>query len=89
MAISCGGWEGDRRSYQGTSSFVQRQLASTPRRPALSLTNWTSEIIWFNLVVVVATPVLSIYGLCSTPFTARTAVFCVLYYLYNMIGMWQ
>lgn len=94
MAINCGGWDkrwvnhqigdSDRRSQK---SFVQRQLSSAPDRPPLTSQNWTKEIVWFNLIVVTVTPIVSIYGLITTTFCGRTFAFCVAYYLYNMIGV--
>lgn len=83
MTISCGAYwiASDRRSH-----LVQRQFSSTPVRPPLSPVNWTSEVVWFNLIVVVATPLVSLYGLYTTPLVARTVAFCVLCYLVNMIG---
>lgn len=68
------------------STFVQQQLAATDVRPPVTLRNWAQEVVWFNLVVVIATPLASVYGLYTTPMGARTAAFCVLYYLFNMIG---
>lgn len=94
MAINCGGWDkrwvnhqigdSDRRSQK---SFVQRQLSSAPDRPPLTLRNWTKEIVWFNLIVVTVTPIVSIYGLITTTFSGRTFAFCMAYYLFNMIGV--
>ena len=94
MTINCGGWdkrwahhqigEADRRSR---GSFVQRQLTSTPVRPPLTSQNWTKEIIWFNLITVIATPLVSLYGLVTTMFCGKTFVFCIVYYLFNMIGV--
>ena len=78
--------DGDRRSHH-PPSFVERQLAATTVRPPVTLQNWTQEVIWFNLLVVIATPLLSLWGLCTTAFTARTFAFCTAYYVFNMIGM--
>lgn len=83
MTIACIAIE-DRRSHH---SFVQRQLAAAPTRPPLSLENWASEVIWFNLAVISTTPLVSLYGLCTTSLAARTAAFCLFYYVFNMIGI--
>lgn len=48
---------------------------------------WADRIIWFNLLVVAITPLVSLYGILTTPFDAATAVFCVACYVCNMIGM--
>jgi stearoyl-CoA desaturase (Delta-9 desaturase) len=76
----------DRRSRHPESSFVQRQLAATSVLPPITLQNWTQEVIWFNLVVVTVTPLVSIWGLYTTVLTGKTFAFCVAYYLFNMIG---
>ncbi|KAI0092540.1 delta 9-fatty acid desaturase protein [Irpex rosettiformis] len=44
-------------------------------------------VIWFNLVVVSITPLVSLYGLFTTPWHSRTVLFCVAYYVFNMIGV--
>ena len=77
----------DRRSHSPhAGSFVRRQLAGTSARPPISWKNWTQEVIWFNLLVVSLTPVLSLYGLLTTPSDARTVWFCAVYYVFNMLG---
>ena len=75
----------DRRSLKSLS-FVQRQLAATPVRPPVTVQNWTKEVIWFNLGTVLLTPIVSLWGLYTTAFTAHTVAFCVFYYVFNMIG---
>jgi hypothetical protein len=44
------------------------------------------RIIWFNLLVVTITPILSLYGLLTTRVNYSTVVFCISYYIFNMIG---
>ena len=49
---------------------------------------WGSQIRWFNLIVVVATPLMSLYGAYTTTLKTNTFIFCILCYLINMIGTW-
>ncbi len=101
-AIKCGGWHDDSprgpdrrirhslarldRRSRSPQSFIRRQLTSTPIRPAVSWSNWTKEIIWFNLIVVTTTPLISLYGIFTTSWNSKTLGFCVSYYVFNMIG---
>lgn len=47
---------------------------------------WMRNVIWFNLLVVTITPLVSLYGILTTPIHRFTAIFCVVYYVFNMIG---
>lgn len=76
----------DRRSPictpQNPSSFSFRGQLTT----GWVLWSWAREIIWFNFLVVSLTPLISIYGLCTTPVKSWTVAFSVSYYVFNMIG---
>lgn len=41
---------------------------------------------WFNLSVLVITPVLSLYGLFYAPILSATVVWTTLYYIFSMLG---
>lgn len=56
------------------------------RRQNKTLYDTLQAIIWFNLLVVSITPLVSLYGLLTTPWHFRTAMFCVSYHVFNMIG---
>jgi stearoyl-CoA desaturase (delta-9 desaturase) len=43
-------------------------------------------IRWFNLSVLVITPILSLYGLLYVPILRKTVVCTALYYIYSMLG---
>lgn len=43
-------------------------------------------IRWFNLSVLVITPVLSIYGLLYVPILSKTVICTTLYYIFSMLG---
>jgi hypothetical protein len=46
------------------------------------------RVQWFNIVILTATPALALYGYLTTPtIDSRTLAFCILYYLYGMLGM--
>ncbi|GJE84774.1 delta 9-fatty acid desaturase protein [Phanerochaete sordida] len=91
MTISCGGWLDSWipiHYHRSHHAFSQRQAgASASVRDNAQQSNYTNDVLWFNVFVVITTPLVSIYGLCSTPFSPRMAAFCVLYYLLNMIGI--
>ncbi|KAI0786460.1 delta 9-fatty acid desaturase protein [Abortiporus biennis] len=69
-----------------SGSFIRRQLQSSKPLPPITLANFLERIIWFNVIVVSMTPLISLYGLWTTRFDSRTFKFCVGYFLFNMIG---
>ncbi|KAJ7705420.1 delta 9-fatty acid desaturase protein [Mycena rosella] len=44
-------------------------------------------IRWFNVCILVGTPLIALYGLLFVPFDRRTLVFAFAYYLFSMIGI--
>ena len=60
---------------------------SRVKQRSTDLLKYLDTVIWFNLVVVSVTPLVSLYGLFTTPWHYRTAMFCVAYHVLNMIGM--
>jgi stearoyl-CoA desaturase (delta-9 desaturase) len=43
-------------------------------------------IRWFNVSVLVITPLIALYGLLFVPFDRRTVTFAFAYYVFSMIG---
>jgi hypothetical protein len=45
------------------------------------------RVQWFNVVILMATPALALYGYLTAPtIDTRTLAFCILYYLFGMLG---
>ena len=74
------------QDVSSAGAFIRSHLAAAAPVPPLTIKNWINQVIWFNLFVVTATPLLSIYGLRTTVFSSKTAALCVAYYVWNMIG---
>lgn len=72
-----------------TKSVSSRSLQLTAPRPPITRTNFIYEIRWFNLAVVTLTPLLSIYGLCTTKLHKATIAFSIVCYVVNMIGEYR
>ncbi|KAJ3483709.1 hypothetical protein NLI96_g6129 [Meripilus lineatus] len=51
------------------------------------LRSWIRQIIWFNLLTVLTTPLLSLYGVLTTTSNSNTIFFSIAYYILNMIGV--
>jgi stearoyl-CoA desaturase (Delta-9 desaturase) len=45
-----------------------------------------ARIRGFNLAVLVITPALGLYGLCTVPFNLKTMLFSVVFYIFSMLG---
>ena len=69
-----------------SDKYVDKLLRSTEPLPPITRSNWYKEVRWFNLLVIIITPLLSIYGAATTNLDVRTFWFCVFYYVFNMIG---
>lgn len=74
--------KGPEQSQAGYTST----LHVTASRPPLTLSNFVTEIRWFNLSVVTLTPLLAIFGLYTTNLHKATVAFSVLCYIINMLG---
>lgn len=91
------GWLGfnrfDRRSRTCSASGSQLErparFTHSSKKVIQFLWSWADRIIWFNLLVVTGTPLISLYGIFTTAFNPATVTFCVAYYVFNMIGMYQ
>lgn len=64
---------------------VHPQVSSRRLQP-LTWQHFLSQVKWFNLTVEALLPLLSLYGLCTTRWSVKTAVFTVACYILNMIG---
>lgn len=78
--------ENKEDSDNESRSFVDRQLAATTPLPPITWTTLFGRIIWFNLITVTLTPLLSLYGIFTTRATPPTVVFSIVYYVWNMLG---
>ena len=69
-----------------SDKYVDKLLRSADPLPPISWSNWYNEIRWFNLSVIVITPLVALYGALTSRLESRTFWFCVFYYVFNMIG---
>ena len=69
-----------------SDKYVDKLLRGAERLPPVTWANWHERIRWFNLSVIVITPLLALYGAATTYLEARTVWFGVVYYVFNMIG---
>ena len=65
---------------------MDKLLRSAQPLPPITWSNWYREIRWFNLSVVLITPLIASYGALTTHLETRTFWFCAFYYVFNMIG---
>ncbi|KAK7696572.1 hypothetical protein QCA50_001230 [Cerrena zonata] len=72
---------------RGSKSFVARQLDASTPLPPVTWSNLSERIIWFNLITVILTPLLSLYGILTTRVTSQTLIFSIVYYVWNMLGI--
>lgn len=81
---------GPSKSAEVKPGASQQDFASQtliiPPLPPVTWQNFYKEIRWFNLGVVVLTPILALYGLWTTKLQTPTVLFSVAYYVFNMIG---
>ncbi|KLO17514.1 delta 9-fatty acid desaturase protein [Schizopora paradoxa] len=64
---------------------VHPQVTSRPQ--PLTWPSFLSQVRWFNLTVELLLPLVSLYGLCTTRCSVKTALFTVACYILNMIGI--
>ena len=69
-----------------SEKYVDKLLRNTEPLSPITWSNWYREVRWFNLSVIVVTPLAALYGALTTHLETRTFCFCVLYYVFNMIG---
>jgi hypothetical protein len=69
-----------------SDKYVDKLLHNAESLPPITWSNWRREVRWFNLSVIVITPLVALYGALTTHLDARTFWFCVFYYVFNMIG---
>ena len=73
-------------SIPDTDKYVDKLIRGAEPRPPVTWSNWHKEVRWFNLSVIVITPLVALYGAVTTHLDARTFWFCAFYYVFNMIG---
>ena len=71
---------------QNSDKYVDKLLRDAEPSPPIAWSNWYKEVRWFNLSVIVITPLVASYGALTTHLETPTFWFCVLYYVFNMIG---
>jgi hypothetical protein len=69
-----------------SDKYVDKLLRNAEPLPPITWSNWYREVRWFNLSVIVLTPLAALYGALTTHLDARTFWFCAFYYVFNMIG---
>ena len=69
-----------------SDKYVDKLLRNADPLPPITWSNWYREIRWFNLSVIVITPLVAFYGALTTRLDTCTFWFCVFYYVFNMIG---
>ena len=69
-----------------SDKYADKFLRSAQPSPPIAWSNWYRQVRWFNLSVIVITPLVALYGAATTHLDPRTFSFCVLYYVFNMIG---
>ena len=61
-------------------------LRNAESLPPITWSNWYTEVRWFNIFVIVVTPLVALYGALTTHLETRTFWFSVFYYVFTMIG---
>ena len=69
-----------------SDKYVDKLLHNAVPLPPITWSNWYREIRWFNLSVIIVTPLIALYGALTTRLETRTLWYCVFYYVFNMIG---
>jgi hypothetical protein len=87
--ISCASASSGSAATSGipdSDKYVDKLLRNSEPLPPIAWSNWYREVRWFNLSVIVITPLVALYGALTTRLDMRTFWFCVFYYVFNMIG---
>lgn len=67
-------------------NYVSHLLRTTKPRPAITWQNFAGELNWFNVVLLIAVPVMGIIGACFTKLRWETALFSIFYYFFTGLG---
>ncbi|KAK7050473.1 acyl-CoA desaturase [Favolaschia claudopus] len=59
---------------------------TTPMAPGAHKFPQVTGIRWFNVAILVLTPLIAVYGLAFVPLVTKTTVFACGYYLFSMLG---
>ncbi|KAJ6520626.1 delta 9-fatty acid desaturase protein [Mycena vulgaris] len=68
-------------------NYVSHMLRTTKPRPAITWQNFASELDWFNVIMLTATPLMGIIGAYFTKLRWETALFSVFYYFFTGLGI--
>ncbi|KAK0522810.1 stearoyl-CoA 9-desaturase [Tilletia horrida] len=66
--------------------YVRQMLSKPPDRLPFELRNVPSEIQWISTLVLTLTPILAIYGACTTPLQMKTVLWAGAYYFLTELG---
>ncbi|PWN96938.1 putative stearoyl-CoA desaturase [Tilletiopsis washingtonensis] len=67
--------------------YVTRTLQREPALPPIQWKNILSEIQWVSFIILTSTPLLAVYGMCTTPLQLKTAVWAGVYYFFTGLGI--
>lgn len=83
--------EADLEKLNALSRAQNNLFAGSVESPALSKRKSAVPLLcrirWFNLGVIVLTPLISLYGILSTPLRIETSLLCAFYFWATMLGM--
>jgi stearoyl-CoA desaturase (Delta-9 desaturase) len=68
-------------------NYVSHTIKTQKALAPLSWSNWSSELNWLNVSILVLTPVLGIIGAFYTKLRWETALFAVFYYYVTGLGL--
>lgn len=67
--------------------YVTRTLEREPALPPVEWKNLLSEIQWVSGTILILTPLLGLYGIFTTPLSAKTFAWSVVYYFFSGLGI--
>ncbi|KAJ9112530.1 hypothetical protein QFC22_006287 [Naganishia vaughanmartiniae] len=68
-------------------NYVTKTLNAQKRLPPLTWRNLAANIEWISLLALTLTPVLTIYGICTTSWNTKTFWWSVIYYYITGLGI--
>ncbi|CAF1259948.1 unnamed protein product [Adineta steineri] len=61
------------------NNYVAKTLLAIPELPAITWSNWYTQIDWVKVIVLYSEPFIGIYGIFTTRFVWQTTVFAIVY----------
>src|ERR1700722_13513463 len=68
-------------------NYVSYTLKTQKSLPPVSWSNYTSELNWLNVAILIGSPILGFVGAWFTKLRWETALFSVFYYYFTGLGM--